>query len=101
VAPGPVYAGPRRRAKPIGFVNVLGNWLGQVGVIPAWRGRRLGGFLVAGSLRALAAEEMWLCVNVNNPAEHLYRRMGFTSYGTRARYVRTKRPTSVQNTNLD
>ena len=32
---------------PIGFVNVLGNWLDQVGVVPTWRGRRLGAFLVA------------------------------------------------------
>jgi hypothetical protein len=60
------------RETPIGFVNVVGHWLDQVGVVPACRGRRLGAFLVAGSLRALAteeAEEMWLCVNVNNPGE--------------------------------
>ncbi len=75
---------------PIAFVNVLGTWLDQVGVVPAWRGRGLGAFLVAESLRSLQAEgagEMWLCVNVNNPAEDLYRRLGFASYGTRARYL--------------
>lgn len=75
---------------PIAFVNVLGTWLDQVGVVPAWRGRGLGAFLVAESLRSLQAEgagEMWLCVNVNNPAEDLYRRLGFARYGTRARYL--------------
>ncbi|HEY5846718.1 MAG TPA: GNAT family N-acetyltransferase [Microlunatus sp.] len=48
-----------------------------------WCGRRLGAFLVTHSLRALkaeGAEEMWLCVNVNNPAQDLYRRLGFTTF---------------------
>lgn len=78
---------------PIGFVNVLGTWLDQVGVVPAWRSHRLGAFLVAESLRSLKAEqagEMWLCVNVNNPAGDLYRQLGFTRYGTRARYFQAK-----------
>ncbi len=89
-----------KRGTPIGFVTVLGNWIDQVGVVPAWRGRRLGAFLVAGSLRALAAEEageMWLCVHVDNPAEDLYRRMGFTSSGTRARYLKPSEPTAADN----
>lgn len=38
------------RGTPIGFVNVLGRWLDQVGVVPAWRGRRLGALLVTRSL---------------------------------------------------
>lgn len=80
---------------PVGFVNVLGTWLDQVGVVPEWRGRRLGAFLVADTLRSLkdeGAEQVWLCVNVNNPAEDLYRRLGFSTYGTRARYVRPSTP---------
>ncbi|HEU5486034.1 MAG TPA: GNAT family N-acetyltransferase [Microlunatus sp.] len=83
------------RARPIGFVNVLGNWLDQVGVLPGWRGQRLGALLVSRSLRALQTEgatEMWLCVNVNNAAEDLYRRLGFTAHGTRARYAGRRQP---------
>jgi ribosomal protein S18 acetylase RimI-like enzyme len=76
---------------PVGFVNVLSRWIDQVGVVPAWRGRGLGAHLVAAVLRALAAEgtePVWLTVNENNPASALYRRLGFTRYGIRARYVR-------------
>ena len=67
------------------------SWIDQVGVVPAWRGRGLGAYLVTATLRALAAEgtePVWLTVNENNPAAALYRRLGFTRYGTRARYVR-------------
>lgn len=76
---------------PIGFLNVLGRSVDQVGVIPVWRGRRLGAHLVARALRSLAVESddpVWLSVNVDNPAADLYRRLGFTAYGTRARYAR-------------
>lgn len=86
------------RARPIGFVNVLGHWLDQVGVLPGWRGRGLGAFLVASCLQRLAVEgsaQMWLCVNADNPAENLYRRMGFTRYGTRARYLRPGKPAAA------
>ena len=75
---------------PVGFVNVLGTWLDQVGVVPAWRGRGLGAYLVSSRLEGLkraGADEVWLCVNVNNPAEILYHRLGFRRYGTRARYA--------------
>ena len=91
------------QAQPIGFVNVLGNWLDQVGVLPGWRNRRLGAFLVTRSLWALkaeCAEGVWLCVNVNNPAEDLYRRLGFTTYGTRARYARPRQPSTASNGEL-
>ena len=91
------------QATPIGFVNVLGNWLDQVGVVPAWRGHRLGAYLVAESLRALKSEqadEMWLCVNVNNPAENLYQQLGFTRYGTRARYIRPSTAAATTNTGI-
>ena len=80
---------------PVGFSNVIGSWIDQVGVVPAWRGRGLGAYLVAATLRALAAEgtaSAWLTVNEDNPAAALYRDLGFTRYGIRARYVR---PVSV------
>jgi mycothiol synthase len=76
---------------PAGFVNVLGRWLDQVGVVPAWRGRHLGSYLVARTLHALAGEgiePVGLTVNVNNPAADLYRRLGFVDAGTRARFTR-------------
>jgi mycothiol synthase len=78
-----------RDGEPVGFVNVLGTWVDQVGVVPAWRGRRLGAHLLTRVLAALAAEEVgpaWLTVNVDNPAGALYESLGFERYGTRARY---------------
>lgn len=80
--------------EPVGFINVLGRWIDQVGVVPQWRGRRLGAHLTARTLRALAvegADPVWLCVNVDNPAQGLYGRLGFAGYGTRARYRREPR----------
>jgi GNAT superfamily N-acetyltransferase len=76
--------------EPAGFVNVTGTWVDQVGVVPAWRGRRLGAHLVARVLQGLAAEnapECWLCVNTNNPARVLYASLGFEDYGKRARFT--------------
>lgn len=75
---------------PAGFVMLVDNWVDQVGVVPAWRGRGLGAHLVARSLTAIArggATDAWLAVNVNNPAGDLYRRLGFKDRGTRARYA--------------
>ncbi|MFG1673969.1 GNAT family N-acetyltransferase [Micromonospora sp. NPDC049282] len=74
-----------------GFVTVLGDWIDQVGVVPGWRGRRIGAYLVARVLRGLAeagADAAWLCVNDDNPAAGLYRRLGFADAGRRARYLR-------------
>ncbi|WP_344149142.1 GNAT family N-acetyltransferase [Nocardioides koreensis] len=75
--------------QPVGFVNVLDTWVDQVGAVPAWRGRGLGAHLVSRSLQALAAEgatEAWLTVNVDNPAADLYTRLGFETFGKRARF---------------
>ncbi len=72
-----------------GFVTLADNWIDQVGVVPAWRGHGLGAHLVVRSLRTLAKagyEDAWLAVNVDNPAQELYRRLGFTDAGVRARY---------------
>ncbi|MFD1321339.1 GNAT family N-acetyltransferase [Micromonospora sonneratiae] len=74
----------------VGFLNVIDNWIDQVGVVPAWRGRRVGAYLVVTVLRSLAADgaqEAWLCVNDDNPAAALYRRLGFRDAGRRARYL--------------
>ncbi|MFI7210749.1 GNAT family N-acetyltransferase [Micromonospora maritima] len=74
-----------------GFVTVLGNWIDQVGVVPGWRGRRVGAYLVArvlGGLAEAGADAAWLCVNDDNPAAGLYRRLGFRDAGRRARYLR-------------
>jgi mycothiol synthase len=75
-----------------GFVTAAVGWIVQVGVIPAARGRGLGAALVTESLgrqRAAGEPEAWLDVNVDNPgAAALYRRLGFTAAGRRARYRR-------------
>ena len=79
---------------PVGFVNLLDDWVDQVGVVPAWRGRGLGAHLVARSLRTLrkaGCEAVWLAVNVDNPAHDLYLRLGFRDAGLRARYEETVR----------
>ena len=76
---------------PAGFLNVLGRWIDQVGVVSDWRGRGLGAYLVARTLHTLAAEgtgPVGLTVNVDNRAAGLYRRLGFRDAGTRARYTR-------------
>jgi mycothiol synthase len=77
--------------EPVGFVTISDSWIDQVGVVPQWRDRGLGAHLTARSLTAIAAsgaDEAWLCVNVDNPkARALYERLGFTVYGTRARYT--------------
>jgi len=75
---------------PVGFVTITEDWIDQVGVVPAWRGRGLGAHLVARSLRALVkagCDQAWLAVNVNNPAHELYLRLGFEDNGVRARYT--------------
>lgn len=74
---------------PAGFVILSGVWLDQVGVVPQWRGQRLGAHLVVRTLsvvRRERAEFTWLAVTVDNPARALYERLGFESYGLRARY---------------
>lgn len=72
-----------------GFVTVSDGWIEEVGVVPQWRGKRLGAHLVARTLRAFDRREMgaaWLAVGCDNPARSLYERLGFRSRGTRALY---------------
>lgn len=76
---------------PVAFVNVIGSWVDQVGVVPGQRGRRIGAHLVALALAALAAEGAegcWLTVNVDNPAADLYAALGFEEFGSRGRFTR-------------
>ncbi|HWS37306.1 MAG TPA: GNAT family N-acetyltransferase, partial [Actinoplanes sp.] len=72
-----------------GFVTAAEGWIVQVGVVPAARGTGLGAALIRESLRRAAragSTESWLCVNLNNPAVALYRRLGFRERGRRARF---------------
>jgi mycothiol synthase len=73
-----------------GFVTISDDWIDQVGVVPEWRGQRLGAHLMVRSLRALRKsgyEQAWLAVNVNNEGAHaLYLSLGFLDSGVRARY---------------
>lgn len=78
-----------RGGAPIGFVTVSGDWIEQVGVVPTWRGHRIGAHLVVRTLTALkgsGCEKVWLNVSVDNSSRALYERLGFRAYGTRARY---------------
>lgn len=76
-----------------GFVTISDDWIDQVGVVPSWRGQRLGAHLVVRSLRALRKsgyEQAWLAVNVDNEGAHqLYLSLGFLDSGVRARYQQT------------
>ncbi|WP_250030554.1 GNAT family N-acetyltransferase [Paractinoplanes maris] len=73
-----------------GFITIARDWVVQVGVVPAARRRGLAAALITESLsrlRAVGGTQAWLTVNVNNPdAAALYRRLGFTDRGRRARF---------------
>jgi mycothiol synthase len=74
----------------LGFICCADEWVVQVGVVPAARGRRLGAALVCAALermRADGATVAYLDVNVDNPAAQLYRRLGFADVGRRARFT--------------
>jgi ribosomal protein S18 acetylase RimI-like enzyme len=74
-----------------GFVTVAVDWIVQVGVVPAARGRGLATALVEEALTRLRAggcHEAWLDVNVDNSAKELYRQLGFVDAGRRARFER-------------
>jgi mycothiol synthase len=74
----------------VGFVTCAQGWIVQVGVVPSWRGRRLGAALVVEALcrmRSDGATEALLDVNANNPdAARLYAGLGFALIGRRAKY---------------
>jgi mycothiol synthase len=68
------------------------SWIVQVGVVPDARDRGLGSALVAEVMRLMlmaGRQAVLLNVNTNNPrAASVYRRLGFTTMGQRARYER-------------
>lgn len=74
-----------------GFVLTEPGRIVQLGVVPAARGAGLGAALVHEALRRIRsgrATEAFLEVNTANPAGRLYRRLGFTEAGRRARFTR-------------
>ena len=66
------------------------GWITQLGVVPSARGRDIGALLIGEAVRRMRAAgeaAITLNVNVDNPhAAALYRRLGFTMIGRRARY---------------
>jgi len=66
------------------------GWITQTGVVPSARGRDIGAWLIGEAvqrMRSAGEASITLNVNVNNPhAAALYRRLGFTPIGRRARY---------------
>jgi ribosomal protein S18 acetylase RimI-like enzyme len=79
------------RGADAGFVAAAaGGWITQMGVVPAARGKNIGAWLITEAVRRMrtAGEAaITLNVNVNNPyAAALYRQLGFTRSGRRARY---------------
>ena len=66
------------------------GWITQLGVVPSARGHDVGAHLVGEAvqrMRSAGEASITLNVNVNNPhAARLYRRLGFTLAGRRARY---------------
>jgi mycothiol synthase len=75
----------------VGFIAGRGGGcIGQVGVVPGARGQAIGTALIVEVLRRMTAHgepSAVLNVNVNNPgAIELYRRLGFSRAGRRARY---------------
>jgi mycothiol synthase len=82
--------------EPVGFVTTRlasrGGWIDQIGIVPAWRRRGLGGALLAGTLHHFhetSVTEVFLHVNTNNPrALALFNRLGFRADLKRALYVR-------------
>jgi ribosomal protein S18 acetylase RimI-like enzyme len=75
----------------VGFiVGGADGWITQLGVVPSARGRDIGALLIGEAVRRMRSAgeaTITLNVNVNNPsAASLYRRLGFTRTGRRARY---------------
>jgi mycothiol synthase len=75
----------------VGFIaGEASGWITQMGVVPSARGRDIGARLIGETvqrMRSAGEASITLNVNVNNPhAAALYRRLGFTRIGRRARY---------------
>ncbi len=72
------------------IVGDAAGWIAQLGVLPAARGQGLGARLITEAVRLMRSAgetTITLDVNVDNPhAIALYRRLGFTRTGRRAKY---------------
>lgn len=72
------------------IVSEASGWIIQMGVVPSARGKDIGARLIAEAvqrMRSAGQTSITLNVNINNPhATALYRRLGFTQTGRRARY---------------
>jgi mycothiol synthase len=83
-----------------GFVaGDAAGWITQMGVVPSARGQDIGAQLIGETVRRMRSAgqaSVTLNVNVNNPhAAALYRRLGFTRIGRRARYRAKGEPRPV------
>ncbi|MFB4284416.1 GNAT family N-acetyltransferase [Nonomuraea sp. MTCD27] len=80
----------REAGRAAGFVACAEGFLIQVGAVPGWRRRGLARALAAAALdrmRTRGATEVFLDVNVDNPASAaLFRGLGFEVIARRARY---------------
>jgi ribosomal protein S18 acetylase RimI-like enzyme len=75
----------------VGFIaGETTGWIAQLGVVPSARGRGIGAYLIGEAVRRMRSageSSVTLNVNIDNPpAAALYRRLGFTRIGGRARY---------------
>ena len=75
----------------VGFIaGEATGWIAQMGVVPSARGHDIGARLIGEAvqrMRSAGEAVITLNVNINNPhAAALYRRLGFTRIGRRARY---------------
>ncbi|MER7704927.1 GNAT family N-acetyltransferase [Kitasatospora sp. NPDC097605] len=90
--PGASLVARDAKGTPVGFVACAEGFLVQVGTVPGWRRRGLGRALAVTALERLRAAgdaEVFLDVNVNNPASAaLFRELGFTRVTRRARFER-------------
>lgn len=76
----------------VGFITAdASGWIAQMGVLPSARGRDIGARLIGEAVRRMRSAgetSITLNVNTNNPsAIALYRRLGFTRIGRRAKYA--------------
>lgn len=79
----------------VGFIAAeKTGWIAQLGVVPWARRMGIGAWLIAEAvqrMRSAGEAAITLNVNINNPgATALYRKLGFTRIGRRARYQATE-----------
>jgi GNAT superfamily N-acetyltransferase len=72
------------------IAGAASGWITQMGVLPSARGKDIGARLIVEAvqrMRSAGETTITLNVNINNlPAATLYRRLGFSTIGRRAKY---------------